>query len=361
MSTRLAVLLILASSASDLAGQTLGHWRFEEGLAGTPATGHGSVLDSVAGHHGTPEGEPVYDALVGPVALAGSGATNALSLRFFGVDESVRIPGKFRFHDPGDCTLEFWIHPAFTSHQSVFWTRPDDSDTNRFNIHVNDDDTLGLDYRDPLGDLHNIVGQPWGGMPLVPDTWTHVAIVRQGNTYSLYANGTLGVQGTDLFPNLPDAVDWQVSGRTGYCFDGLLDEVRVSEGALTPDQFLLAALADLGGGLAGLLGVPTAGGTGTLQAGTPLNLTLANAAPLAPTWLVVGLTRIDAPFKGGVMIPDVDAVLPFSVGSTGALALASTWPAGVPSGVDLYFQWWVSDAAGVKGFAASNGLQGTTP
>jgi hypothetical protein len=33
----------------------------------------------------------------------------------------------------------------------------------------------------------------------------------------------------------------------------------------------------------------------------------------------------------------------------------------VPSGLTVWFQEWIVDGAGPKGFAASNGLSGVTP
>ena len=39
-----------------------------------------------------------------------------------------------------------------------------------------------------------------------------------------------------------------------------------------------------------------------------------------------------------------------------------TWQeATVPTGLELYLQYWFADAGGVQGFAASNGLRARTP
>lgn len=357
-----AALLCVACFAPPVAAQTAGHWRFEEGAPDAVASGAGSVLDSAAvPAHGTPAGGPAYRADVGPVVLAGGSTPNARSLEFFGADERVHLPSRFLFHDPGDATLEFWIKSPFTGHQSVFWTRPDNADANRFNIYVNGNGTFGFDYRDPGGALHLLVGAAGTGIPIVPNVWNHVAIVRAGDTYSLYVNATLDAQATDIAPALPTVTGWQVSGRDGFIFDGLLDEVRLTAAALDPSQFLVATLENLGGGLAGTAGVPTAGGTGTLKPGDPVSITVGNALPAAMAFLVTGFTRLDAPFKGGTMIPDVNFLLPLATGPTGAVTAYGNWPSGVPSGFALYFQWWIQDPAGPMGFSASNGLKGTTP
>jgi hypothetical protein len=121
---------------------------------------------------------------------------------------------------------------------------------------------------------------------------------------------------------------------------------------------------DLGNALAGTHGLPLLVGTGDLVGGTPVTLTLSNALENATTYLLVGVVTLNAPFKGGVMVPDPNApgffvILP--TGPAGTLPLNATWPNGLPSGFSLYFQHWIVDATGPAGFAASNALQATTP
>lgn len=118
---------------------------------------------------------------------------------------------------------------------------------------------------------------------------------------------------------------------------------------------------DLGLGLAGTSGTPVCSGVGFLMGGDPVEVLVANARPLAFSWLVLGLANISAPFKGGVIVPSPDLPLPFVTNGAGEAALSAMWPAGVPSSATFYAQWWIQDPAGPKGFAASNGLAGTTP
>jgi hypothetical protein len=132
-------------------------------------------------------------------------------------------------------------------------------------------------------------------------------------------------------------------------------------GSATLFRFPVPAWENLGFGLAGVAGVPELVVTGTLQAGDPLNLALTSAAPLAPVSLVVGLSQALLPFKGGTLVPAPDAlVLGLATGAGGGLALASPAPA-LPSGTTLVLQAWIADAAGPKGFAASNGVQRAVP
>jgi hypothetical protein len=120
--------------------------------------------------------------------------------------------------------------------------------------------------------------------------------------------------------------------------------------------------ADLGSGLAGTDGVPQLNGTGTLVGGDAMSLQLTNALPTTPFTLVVGLVAVNAPFKGGVLVPRPDLLISgFNTDGAGAHVLGATWPPGVPPGAGFFFQDWVLDPAGPVGLSASNGLSGTTP
>jgi hypothetical protein len=119
---------------------------------------------------------------------------------------------------------------------------------------------------------------------------------------------------------------------------------------------------ELGGSLPGGAGTPTLAGQGLLQPGLPTKLTLEQAPGSAATTLVIGLTQIDAPFKGGVLVPSADLIIAGLVTSPlGDLVLLGPWPAGIPAGMSLMFQAWSIDAAGVQGWAASNAVQATAP
>jgi len=119
--------------------------------------------------------------------------------------------------------------------------------------------------------------------------------------------------------------------------------------------------SDLGGALAGGAGEPVFTGAGLLVSGDVITLDLSNARPLALSYLVVGLTALNAPFKGGTLIPNPDLLIaPLFIGAAGDLSLAGPWPPGIPPGIVLYFQHWIIDDTGPNGFAASNGLSGTT-
>ena len=117
----------------------------------------------------------------------------------------------------------------------------------------------------------------------------------------------------------------------------------------------------VGSGLPGTAGLPQIDGDGPLLAGEPMTIALEDARPNSTAWLVTGLSQLGAPFKGGVMVPHPDLLLALPTGPSGAIELTTPWPAGLPPGLTLWFQWWVQDPAGPAGFASSAGLTGTTP
>jgi hypothetical protein len=119
---------------------------------------------------------------------------------------------------------------------------------------------------------------------------------------------------------------------------------------------------DLGLGLAGTGGVPPVlAGSGPLVGGSTNHLELSGGLPGGNSNLIAGLSRIDLPFKGGVMVPAIGIVIfGLPLDGVGDLDLGFVWPTGIPAGVDLFLQHWMADAGGPAGFAASNGVRGTS-
>ncbi|HEX5010691.1 MAG TPA: PEP-CTERM sorting domain-containing protein [Planctomycetota bacterium] len=122
------------------------------------------------------------------------------------------------------------------------------------------------------------------------------------------------------------------------------------------------AWTDLGRGIAGVAGVPALTVHGALIEGHPLSVAISGAKPSGSATLVIGLSALNAPFKGGTMVPNPDALVAgLGLDGVGGIELTSAWPAGVPGGTSLWLQAWIADAAAVKGLAASNAEVGTVP
>lgn len=123
-----------------------------------------------------------------------------------------------------------------------------------------------------------------------------------------------------------------------------------------------AAWYDLGAGLAGTHGEPVLAGDGTLKPGSPVSLALSNAREASSAALIIGVSELSAPFKGGTLVPfPTMIVFGLPTGPAGALTLNGTWPGGLPSNFSFYFQEWVVDPAGPSGFASTNAVKARTP
>ncbi|GJM23262.1 MAG: hypothetical protein DHS20C15_31770 [Planctomycetota bacterium] len=124
-----------------------------------------------------------------------------------------------------------------------------------------------------------------------------------------------------------------------------------------PQDFL-----DLGSALAGTHGAPQLVGASCLEPGEALTLQLSNALENASFSIVAGASAIHAPLRMGVLVPAPTLLrFGFSTDASGAHSLVATWPAGVPSGFEIFVQHWIVDPLGPAGFAASNALRATTP
>jgi hypothetical protein len=117
----------------------------------------------------------------------------------------------------------------------------------------------------------------------------------------------------------------------------------------------------LGGGIAGVLGMPVLGGTGTLTAGNTVTFQAANAAPSSLGVFVLGFNAINAPIFGGTLVPSLDATFVVPIDAQGRWSWAVPWPGGIAAGASCWWQMIVLDGTTASGFAASGGLRSVTP
>jgi hypothetical protein len=134
-------------------------------------------------------------------------------------------------------------------------------------------------------------------------------------------------------------------------------------GALEFDPAYGADFRDVGFALAGTGAAPALAATGYMFPGEPVVLQVTGGPAGGSAIVALGLSAAYAPLLGGTLVPVPDAVLaPLLLDGAGALTLpAFVWPAVLPSGTAFYAQAWVPDPGGPAGFAATNGLQATTP
>lgn len=120
----------------------------------------------------------------------------------------------------------------------------------------------------------------------------------------------------------------------------------------------LNAWTNLGSGLSGIAGIPYLQGTGSLEGGSAGSLNLSSVGPLSPAMMFVSLASTPVPFKCGMLVPvPILTTIGVLTHVDGKFAISWTsWPSGL-SGLSLYFQYAIKDAAAVCGVSLSNALR----
>jgi cytochrome c len=125
-------------------------------------------------------------------------------------------------------------------------------------------------------------------------------------------------------------------------------------------QLTLAGWKNLGQSLAGSKGNPLLYAEGPFSAGTTMQFVADNAAPSALGAFGLGLSAINLPIAGGVLVPDPLLILAFSTNAGGKAQTQLLAPPTLPVGLKLHVQAWIQDAAGLLGWSATNALWTTS-
>ncbi|MBW8781318.1 MAG: LamG domain-containing protein [Verrucomicrobia bacterium] len=247
--------------------QTVAYFRFENGVPGRSANGLGTIIDTGGGGHNLNGYKgPVYSTDVPVAVVPGIGETNVGSVHFTAQNDiysppneglsqvvfnSFTIEAYVRFE-----SLEGWQtfigrddslqQPEAPEHKSLMYfskttNQPAQSiySKNGFRIEVITNHGIALAVNSSVAP--------------VAGSWYHVAAVGdvEKGTLSLYVDGKLAGR-TNGFTGLltPHSGNgsWtfgrgQFRGKTSDKFLGDLDEVRFSNGPLSPEQFLNASPA----------------------------------------------------------------------------------------------------------------------
>ncbi len=229
---------------------TVGHWRFEEGTADQPASSSaGAILDSTTpANNGTAVGGPVYRSSPVP--------NSTLALEFDGSNDSVKIADGVDFQLTQSLTIEACVNidnlptTRFELRQILF--RGDDRgglDPYYLAVMGNGTDTtLGRFYIDPVTGVPNSHEAVHVDITGLSGQWLHLAGVldHANNTMTAYLNGVAGATLTTttrpgaalLTGSRPGVSIGSLQTGSGQNIDGLIDEVRLSDTALTPSEFL---------------------------------------------------------------------------------------------------------------------------
>ena len=196
-------------------------WKLDES-SGTTAS------DNSGGNHGTLE-----PALTPPLWQPAGGQLGG-ALEFDGVEDFVSIPNESRFDITYQLTVSAWIQvAAFDKDWQAIVTKGDAAwrlhrfqDTNSIAFHCNNSPYWGAE----------------GSIDAEDGQWHHVAGVYDGTRAYLYVDGVLdnsepafGLISTNDFPFLIG----ENAERSGRCWNGLIDDVRIYTCALSPSEVYL--------------------------------------------------------------------------------------------------------------------------
>lgn len=167
---------------------------------------------------------------------------NPQSMTFDGTNDRVDV-STFSWPAAGPVTVAFWNYVSTADiQQGAAFAVGNTDDPNRFQCHAPwNDHVLYWDYGDQNGGGRiSINYDPW------LNRWTHVTLVSEGNFGSykaIYFDGVLVASS-----NVSDGPDIALTGLTlgawplhGYMYKGNLDDFRIYNRVLTPDQIQLLA------------------------------------------------------------------------------------------------------------------------
>lgn len=120
---------------------------------------------------------------------------------------------------------------------------------------------------------------------------------------------------------------------------------------------------DMGQGLPGSSSTSILLCEGDLTPLSPFSLSIFNAEESVPGILFVGLDLLPYPtkFKDGFFGPFPIFEVGIPTDAFGSQFIPGTWPSGVPTGYDLYIQYWYFDDDMPKNVAATNTVAAVTP
>jgi hypothetical protein len=294
----LAIVAVQWAVASSASAATLAYWRFEEGPvdADAPAGTPDYVYDQLTFADSTVNGHALeawttgsfagfaYRSSVPAATVPQTGTANNLSVRNTGgFPSSFTGPGTMRTIEPAAFTIEASYKPENGGFRTVvgrdsLGAAMGDVNLAALYLQAVPGNAVAIKFRDKAGFFHEAVSAPgviqgfdFGTDPAgATGRWYNMAAVSNGSTLSLYLDDvqagtgyqlvaqtdltlsgsadtalTMGMGGTTSW----SAGDWTVgrgiyAGNHGDRAYGFIDEVRISDAALTPGQFLFAAVPE---------------------------------------------------------------------------------------------------------------------
>lgn len=176
------------------------------------------------------------------------------------------------------------------------------------------------------------------------------------NRIKMISQGSQQFQAT-IPGGISGVISWHVVGSdlTGNTFATVPTSYTQTSSGVT----LVEHIDD---GTPGVKGNPYLTFDGAFTGGSLVEAMLSDAAPNALSILFGSIASTPLPFKGG-LLHTVPIALEISLLSNagGQLYVQAVWPAGIPSGAKVWFQYGMADAAGTGGASLSNAVVITAP
>ncbi|MBN1578553.1 MAG: LamG domain-containing protein [Chitinispirillaceae bacterium] len=227
----ISVLLVFGAAHGDLI----------EGLVAYYAFDGNAIDESGNGNNGI-----VYGATLASDRLGNP--NSAYNFRGYGYNDFIQIPDSRSLNITGDMTITAWIN---TSNIDPYWSMEifsnmeEVSPHNGYMLSVSwwDGDDQ---YEDPDNKtLRFMSGDAsiWSNSAVNTGDWIHVAAILSGTHAEIYLNGILDNAGTVGVPTSFGADQFIGQSNSNYYnFDGLLDEIRIYNRALSKDEIQQIAL-----------------------------------------------------------------------------------------------------------------------
>jgi hypothetical protein len=237
-----------------LTSTTVAYWRFENGTANAAASSAtGTILDSSGnGHNGTAFNGPAYSSTVPTSLIPQTAAPDKLSMSFNGSNQRIFIPNSTQFQLTSSLTLEAWVNVKqlpndYTSEGQIVFRGDDRAGFDPYDLEVRGSN-LAFIIEDASGNS-TMVTAPLPGL----NQWVFVAGTLDGSMgkMDLYVNGQLKTQTTTTVRPLgaltgsnPGLGIGNVESATySEFFNGLIDEVRISNPDQSPAMFITISTA----------------------------------------------------------------------------------------------------------------------
>jgi hypothetical protein len=213
--------VLVLSIAGNASADLVAHWKLDEGSGNT-------VYDSsTSGNDGTFEGDPQWVAGYYGAALA-----------FDGTDDNIDCGNDHSLNITDEITLSAWINMAQRPDVDNWYTIPWKEDAYSMYLYGTDNTvtTLGADFWLDTGRA-----DIWNGpdIDIPPNDWTHIAVTFNGTDFEFYVNGE-----HDYTQNEPATIEISAINflftENGSNFEGLIDDVRIYNRALTQAEILVA-------------------------------------------------------------------------------------------------------------------------